>query len=295
MDDGAGDLEECCMTEMERILKEIEKTRAEQAAQMKTGVPTGVQLGPLTSTIRNGARWATQDQFPSDQIWADEVERVLTFAQAQGQFDHYLNKLRGNARQRNSALDELRAAFFVSSKGFPVVEWEPIGADNKEGEYTIRTPSGIDVFTEVKSPSWEGELSDEERASGRKQQPKYMHSEVRAIGPWKSIRFAVDKAYGKYLDTTPNLLVIADDLFVSLRHGTELHVGTALYDPRDGGYFTNASRENLGGVGVFWVTHDGSEILYTMKLFLNPHALPAVAIPEELAIAVNAVDQVDRW
>jgi hypothetical protein len=96
-------------------------------------------------------------------------------------------------------------------------------------------------------------------------------------------------------DNTPNLLVIADDLFVSLWHGTGLQMGTALYDSRDGGYFTNASRQNLGGVGVFWITHNGSEILYTMKLFLNPHALPAVAIPEELARAFNAVNHVDRW
>jgi len=285
------------MTEMDEILKEIAKTRAEQAAQMKTGVPAGVQLGPLTSTIRNGAIWATQDQFPSDQIWADDVEQVLNFAQAQGQFDHYLNKLRGNARQRDSALAELRVAFFFSGKGFAIVKWEPIGANNREGEFTIRTPSGTDVFTEVKSPSWEGELSDEERASGRKQLPKYLQAEVRSVGPWERIRFAVDKAYGKYLNNTPNLLVIADDLFVSLQHGTGLPVGTALYDPRDGGYFTNALRENLGGVGVFWVAHSEleSKVLYRMKLFLNPHALPAAAIPEELALSFNAVDHVDRW
>jgi hypothetical protein len=280
------------MTEMERVLEEIKKTRAEQEAQMKTGVPAGVQLGPLTSTIMNGAVWGNQDQFPSDQIWADEVEQVLSFAQTQGQFDHYLNRLRGRARQRSAAIAELRVAFHLSSEGFPVVGWESIGANNREGEFIIRTPSAIDVFTEVKGPTWEGELSDKERASGRKQQPKYLYAEARAIAPWERIRFAVDKAYGKYLDTTSNLLIIADDLFVSLQHGTELQVGRALYDRTDGGYFTNGSWKNLGGVGVFWVTHDGSKIQYKMKLFLNPHALPAVAIPEELARAFNAVDQV---
>jgi hypothetical protein len=36
------------MTEIEVILKEIAKTRAEQAAQMKTNVPAGVRLGSLT-------------------------------------------------------------------------------------------------------------------------------------------------------------------------------------------------------------------------------------------------------
>ncbi len=75
------------------------------------------------------------------------------------------------------------------------------------------------------------------------------------------------------------------------------HVGEALYDRRGGGYFTNASRRNLGGVGVFWLKHSElkSKVFYKMKIFLNPHALPAVAIPGNLARAFDAVAHVDRW
>lgn len=277
------------------ILKAIEETRAEQVERYRSGVPAGVQLGTLTSTIRDKARWSTEDQFPSDQVWADEVERILSFTHVRGQFEHYLGRLRGNARQRISALAELRVAFFFSRNGFRVVEWEPIGANNREGEFTIRTPAGTDVFVEVKGPSWEAELSHEERACGRKQMPKYLHGEVRSVGSWIDIRSAVDKAYGKFRSDTPNLLIIADDLFVGLEHGTGLNVGLALYEPRHGGHFTNTSRENLGGVGIFYIKHNDVEVWYEMKLFLNPHALPAVAIPEQFALAFNAVDNADQW
>jgi hypothetical protein len=45
------------------------------------------------------------------------------------------------------------------------------------GEYLIDTPEGQHVFVEVKSPGWEGELSDEERTAGRAKQPKYQQEE----------------------------------------------------------------------------------------------------------------------
>jgi hypothetical protein len=61
------------------ILKAIEETRAERVERYRSGVPAGVQLGTLTSTIRDKARWSTEDQFPSDHVWADEVERILSF------------------------------------------------------------------------------------------------------------------------------------------------------------------------------------------------------------------------
>jgi hypothetical protein len=276
------------------LLTAIMETRAEQIERYRSGVPEGVQLGTLTSTIRDKADWSTEDQFPSDQVWADEVERILSFTQVQGPFEHYLGRLRGRARQRISALAELRVAFFFSRNEFRVVEWEPIGANNREGEFTIRTPAGTGVFVEVKGPSWEAELSHEERASGRKQMPKYLHAEARWVGSWIDIRSAVDKAYGKFRSDTPNLLIIADDLFVGLEYGTGLNVGLELYEPRHGGHFTNISRQNLGGVGIFCIKRNHVEVWYEMKLFLNPYALPAVAIPEQFARAFNAVDHIDQ-
>jgi hypothetical protein len=141
------------------------------------------------------------------------------------------------------------------------------------------------VFVEVKSPGWEGELSDTERAAGRTRRPKYLHAEARAIAPWERIQFAVKKAYKKFSSDRPNLLVIADDLFVSLQHGTELHVGQALYGTLDGGCFTNSTYENIGGVGIFWVEQNDREIWYEMRLFINPYALRSTSLPTDMQLA----------
>jgi len=166
--------------------------------ERRVGVPNGVRLGPLVSTIRDGAAWREEDEFPSDQTWADEVERVLSFTQMQGQFPNYLGRLRGTAKQRHSALAELRTAFFLHRSSFPIVNWAPVGANGREGEFTVGTPTGAKIFTEVKSPSWEGELSPEERINGRKQQGKNLNGEARFVAPWERVQFEIDKAYGNF-------------------------------------------------------------------------------------------------
>ncbi len=275
--------------EPEELRRVISERRAEQAKRSRVGVPAGVRIGPLTATIMDGARWRDQDEFPSGQLWADEFEKIVSFVQVKGQFEHFLGALRGGPSQRDSAIAELRAAFFFSRNGFPIVAWRPLGAARHEGEFLIRDPSGPAVFVEVKSPGWEGELSDEERAAGRIRQGKYLFCEGRFIAPWERIQFAVAKSYKKFSPSSPNLLLIADDLFVSLQHGTEMQAGTALYSEHAKGYFTDSSFQNLGGVGLFWVNNNGREIWYEMKLFPNPNALPATALPDPLSLAFKAV------
>ena len=89
-----------------------------------------------------------------------------------------------------------------------------MGRDRNKGEYLIQGPSGKNTFVEVKSPGWEGELSDEERKGGRLRQEKYLAFEGRPVAPWKAIQFAADKAYKKFATDIPNLLIVADDLFL---------------------------------------------------------------------------------
>jgi hypothetical protein len=231
----------------------------------------------------------TQDQFPSSQLWADEIERVLSYAHAQGKFDEYLGALRGNASQRDSAIAELRVAFYFHRNQHPVIQWKPIGADGNEGEYLIRAPGPENVFVEVKAPGWEGELSEQERKAGRAKQEKHINAEARAIAPWERIQFSIDKAYKKFLPATKNLLVVADDLFVGLQHGTDLQASMALYSKHHDGRFTDRRCERLGGVGLFWVENDGKEIWYEMRLFLNPHCLASVALPETFVQAFHGI------
>jgi hypothetical protein len=253
----------------------------------RSRVPNGVTLGSLTSAIWAGAAWMSQDEFPSNQLWADEIERILSYAHAQGMFEHYLGALRGNANQRDSAIAELRVAFYFNRNQFPVIEWEPKGENGNEGEYLIRSPEPERVFVEVKAPGWEGELSEEERANGRIKQGKHINGEARAIAPWERIQFAIDKAYKKFLPSARNILVIADDFFVGLEHGTQMHARMALYSAHHKGRFTDTRCERIGGIGIFWVENNGREIWYEMKLFLNPHCLKAVALPEAFVEAFH--------
>ena len=64
-------------------------------------------------------------------------------------------------------------------------------------------------------------------------------------------------------------------------------VGMALYDTGTSGCFTNQAYENLGGVGIFWVENDGRQIWYEMKLFLNPHALRSIMLPDDVRLGFH--------
>lgn len=272
----------------DELIKEIERGRAEHAArdaQMK-GPPADVRLGPLTLAVLNSARWKEQDQYPAFQVYADECETLLEFSRGQGQFDRYFGDLTASIRQRNAALAELRVACHLEQNGFEIVEWKPVGQAPKEGEFLILGSSGVKTFVEVKGPSWQSELSDEEIKAGRTKQPKHLYLEGRAIAPWEAIQFAVGKAYEKFAPDTSNLLVIADDLFVGLQHGTEMMAWMALYEKHYQGRFTVPDYEKLGGAGVFWMEPSGDQVRYEMKLFLNPFAL-AAPLPDDLVEAFN--------
>lgn len=268
----------------EDLRRAIADRRARHAARdsTETGPPSHVRLGPLTMTMMERSRWQGKDAFPSSQLFADEVEKVLNFALSNGQFGPYLGLLAGTASQRDAALAELRVAFFFRRNGFRISGWRPVGANNRDGEYLLRGPAGVDVFTEVKGPGWESELSKEEINRGRQRQKKHLYCEPRATQPYRAIRLSVDKAYGKFPPDTPNLLVIVDDLFISLAEGTNEFANAALYDVGGGGYFTTADYQNIGGVGVFWVAFNDDEIWYELRLFLNPQAT-ACALPEDIA------------
>lgn len=249
---------------------------------MKTNLHnTEIPLGPLTSTVMDRAHWALEDEFPSSQLWADEIEKVLNFAEVHGQFERYLSDITASTSQRDSAIAELRVAFFFHRNQFGIVQWKPIGQHSKEGEFLVRGRSCVETFVEVKNPGWEGQLSEAELKAYRHRQPKYLNGDFRSIASWERIQFAVDKAYEKFSPDKPNLLVIVDDLFVSLKYNTEIHAKRALYGINRAGCFTSSIYQNLGGVGIFWVENSQKEIFYEMKLFLNPYAHDA-SLPDDL-------------
>lgn len=229
-----------------------------------------VRLGPLSSAMYEGAPWAG-DGYPAWQMFADEFESLLTFANQSGVLEMYRKELRGRPSQRDSALEELRVANLLNQKGFMIVQWRPVGLTPKEGEFLIRGPDAAEILVEVKSPGWESEISEEERRAGRLKQPKYLGTDAFYANSGAGVRFAIEKAYPKFDPTRRNLLVVADDLLFPLGHESSFWARDALY--WDDGKFTSNAYENLGGVGFLAKQQRNERAWAEMRLFLNPYAL----------------------
>jgi hypothetical protein len=94
-------------------------------------------------------------------------------------------------------------------------------------------------------------------------------------------------------DTMPTLLVISDDLMVSLLDWnhvvTEIGLYTAKSPGQGSGYlaedgpFVDARCTRLGAVGVFKADLPGERVRYRFAIFENPHALPVVVVPPDVA------------
>jgi hypothetical protein len=278
----------------EELTQQISAERARQALLDRPGIPYGVRVGSLTSLVMDGAAWRDTNAYPSAQEWADEAEKLFNFAICHDQFARFLPNLRGRWSQFESAQAELRVAFFLQRNGFKIVEWEPAGAAAFRGEFTIDGPSHLPVFTEVKSPGWEGELTPEELKAGRQHQPKDLYCDGRAVAPWERVQFEIGKAYKKFDPRNRNLLILADDLFVGLNHGTEIWANYALYSRRTEGCFTGGDYGNLGGVAFFHVVANTDPIAYEMEVFLNPFALSSVTLPEDVWGAFHAKSEVKQ-
>lgn len=266
------------------------RLRQAEIRAVRKGVPSNVSPGPLGAQLITDARWNNEDEYPAYQAFADELERLLIFAEKQNQYELYFSKLAASARQRDAALDELRVASHLNSNAFSILQWNPIGLPPKEGEYLISSSSRTEVFVEVKSPTWQSELTEDEIKAGRTQEPKYLYCEGGAYAHWPLTQDAIDRAYKKFSPAKANLLVIpGDGPRVSMRHGLEAHAYEALYIAREpyNGYFTSQIYEKLGGVAFFFMDGGFSPVSYSMALFLNPYAL--VQLPKELQEAFPCI------
>lgn len=247
-------------------------------------------MGPVARKLISPLRW--RDKYPAWPDYAKELDQLLLFADGQKRLDEFVPKIESRDKQRDEALNELRVAYWFHHMHFPIVQWEPPGLNPRIGEYLINTPEQIRVFVEVKSRGWEGELSDKERSAGRTKQPKYDGLDGGAFGNWQPLQkcIASEKTYPKFSPIQPNLLVVCDDLMVSL-HDSIWHVEIGLYANHKGygdyGYFTSARFENLGAVAVFNAVsakyeRKGGGIDYEFQLFDNPFALPATKLPDSM-------------
>jgi hypothetical protein len=175
--------------------------------------PDDVRLGPLTRAVLNCAVSREESSFPASQVWADEVERVLSFLQVQSVFKVFLPRLR--SREWEGALAEARAGFFLHRNGFRILGWEPVAVPNHPGDIEVQWRDTEPIFVEVKGPGWEGELSVEEIRAGRKRLPRYINAEARVIDPTQRVLYTIGKALPKLAQHRANLVVVVDHWFVS--------------------------------------------------------------------------------
>ncbi len=225
--------------------------------------------------------------------WADEIERWLEFVHHAGVLPRFLPVLRGPRTKCESALAEIAVGYFIEKQcGISIAEWEPVGTNGKRGEFLVDVAPAGRMFIEVKSPGWEDEIAKEEgQDSPRLSGPKHINAEARSTAPWTSVRHAVAKAYPKMPDYLPTILIINDDLMVSL-NSWPLSVDIALYCPRAGGFttgylvedgcFVGSNYERLGAVGIFQVDFPDRNPRYRFEIFENPNALQAVELPQAL-------------
>jgi len=235
-----------------------------------------IRLGPLTAMICAESSWRGKDHFPSSQAWADDVERVLSFLQIEGQFERYLPMLRGKLNQRDGALAEARVGFFFQRNGFQILSWEPAGDAGKTGEFEVQWRDTDPMFVEVKGPRWEGELASDEKTGPRRQGPKYVNGEARNLDSVGKVIDCMKKAGPKFLPDKPNLLVVAGYLlFVSPRL---LKANIIL--PQLESALSKPVFSRIGGVAIFDVFCRGSSVEYQMVFQENPAASTECSLPD---------------
>jgi hypothetical protein len=240
-------------------------------------IPDEVKLGPLANCMFSGASWWCQDDFPSNQLWADELERVLSHLEAHGQLQRYLPNLRGKLTQRNGALAEARFSFFLCCNGFRITSWQPRGGSNSFGEFEIQWKSSPPIFVEIKAPTWEGELSKSEQMSKRKQAGKYQHAETRTLDTIGKVIEAIDKSrkQNKFAMGRPNLLVVyVCNLFVSPRELSPKIVLPKIQSALN-------KLPSLGAVIIFDAICRGLTIEYHFKMIENSTRHCSGKLPNE--------------
>jgi len=179
-----------------------------------------IKLGPLMRTMADGACWISQDDYPAGQAWTDEGERILSHLQIHGRLEKALPNLRADKRHRDAAMAEARIAYWFTRNGFKITEWEP-KVTNQPGDLEVRWQQTTPIFAEIKHPTWESELSEEERDAGRKDQPQHINAETRSFDTDGSLEYSVRKSLGKFSPDRPNLVVVSANLFVMPTDGTD--------------------------------------------------------------------------
>lgn len=279
------------------------------------GPPSHVRLGPLTQQMLAGALWYGLDRFPAWQVWADDVEQVLAFLQAEGRIAAFLDVIQKaqTPRHRNAFLAEAQGPFQLARNGFRIVQWEPPGEGTTKGDVLVSLPGSPLIFVEVKQPGWQGEhkprrvaemgaLSPEEKQQcfDRMKQDKYLNGEGGAVAPHVAAMDVVRRnALPKLTDQCPNLVIVVDDLRLTpvglpgLDYLVEREFSNPDHDPDDpDDVFTY---ERLGGMLFLHLEPENSNTIYYYADFVeNSAALPRCALPPPVRALLSQMRDVSR-
>lgn len=217
-----------------------------------------------------------------------ETNKWLSFLKDKNQLNRYLPRLtKVNKAMRDETLAEIASAYVIEKLlGYTIVNWEEKTVCDYDVDFVIKEDTDK-IYCEVKSPGWESELTKKELKKGdqgRRGKPKYLPSEFRAIAPWKNIRQVIKKAYPKFLPNSKNLIIVKDDLYVSiLDFPTKTPIDIALYEEtgqynNEKGYFENSDYENVGGI-LFIDINPTSSKKYKFKFFPNENSKIPFIIP----------------
>ncbi len=210
----------------------------------------------------------------------NEIEKWLLYINNKGELDRFVPRLtKMNDRKINEVLAEISSAYLLENiLNFKVTDWEVTAIRDQNIDFTIALHSK-EVYCEVKSPSWQSELSNKEKLGIRKAQGKYKRNEFRSFGHWRNIRYAIKKAYSKFLSSCYNLVIIQDDLIVPiLDFPTDIQIEIALFEEQaiydnEKGVFIGNDYENVGGVLLIDINPTSRNKVYKYKFIKNPNAL----------------------
>jgi hypothetical protein len=243
---------------------------------------------PWLHIVAHDADWLGTDEFHrvaavGGGLW----ETWLGFVAANSGLRHYVSRLKRGRDQCAIAFNEIAVAHFLATEcGMGILGWQPPGAANTQGEFLVGLDANQPIFVEVKSPRWQAEIAQADDRDPRLMMPKYPGVETRSTNPWASVEHAVEKAHRQMPDSIPTLLVIIDDLLVSLADWAAQVHDIGLYTPKsglkpEGGPFADDRYDRLGAVGVLKVIADipFQGVGYRFALFENPHARPTAVLP----------------
>ena len=213
-------------------------------------------------------------------LWKNEINKWLLFVKDKGELERFIPRLtKMDDIKRGEVLAEISSAYVIEKiLNYTIVRWEELTKNGKNVDFVLNAKSE-EIYCEVKSPSWQSELSKEEKIGVRKTQPKYKNHEVRTFAHWKNIRYAIKKAYPKFLSNCKNLVIISDNLFVGiLDFPTDSAIDIALFDDKkvyndEKGVFVDYDYEKIGGILFININPGSKRGIYKCKFIANPNAL----------------------